>query len=109
MIATLQADRAKIALLSQDDINDNGDDDDNDSTSDESIVNETTEKALGKESNDKVRGVLSRIGADLSQEGGYRLFSHKRVEREFDVSWIRNVEWLHGFEGSYSVNRVNCS
>lgn len=98
-----QADRARVAALLNEEVNEDA------MESDQSIFNETTEKALGKESNDKVRGALSRIGADLSQEGGYQFFRHKRVEREFDVLWLRNLEWLEGFEGRYSVFSANCS
>jgi hypothetical protein len=87
-----QAEREKMDVLLRDESDD-------EISSDGSIVNETTERALGKESNDKVKGALTRIGADLSQEGGYKFFRHKREEREFDVSWIREVEWLRGFEG----------
>jgi hypothetical protein len=98
-----QADRARVALLLNEEV------DEDDMETDQSIFNETTENALGKESNDKVRGALSRIGADLGQEGGYQFFRYKRVEREFDVSWITNVEWLQGFEGRYLVFVANGS
>jgi hypothetical protein len=89
----LQAKRAQIASLMDTDEEMDG------FESDDSIVNDTTERVLGKERNDKVKDVLSRLGADLKGQGGYRFFRHKRQEREFDVSWIAKVDWLHGFEG----------
>lgn len=89
----MQAKRAQFASLMD------TDEEMNDFDSDDSIVNDTTERVLGKERNNKVKDVLVRLGADLREGGGYRFFRHKRLEREFDVSWIAKVEWLQGFEG----------
>lgn len=95
----LQARREQFASLMD------TDDEMDDFESDGSIINGTTERVLGKERNDKVKDVLTRLGADLREGGGYRFFRYKRQEREFDVSWIAKVEWLHGFEGS----KIHCS
>ena len=99
----VRANRAKLAALldEEDDVDEHHDDeDDNDDNDDnKSIVNDATERALGKENNDRVREILTRFGADLKEEGGYAFFRHARQEMEFDVSWIVNVEWLQGFEG----------
>ena len=92
-----QAEREKMDVLMREESDD-------EISSDESIVNEATERALGKESNDKVKGALARLGADLTQDGGYKFFRHKREEREFQISWIREVEWLRGFEGWFFCN-----
>ena|SRR5437762_14332293 len=108
----VQANRAKLAaLLDEEDdddepLDDDDYDDDDDHDDNESIVNDATERALGKESNDRVREVLTRFGADLKIEGRYALFRHTRQEREFDVSWIADIEWLQGFEGSTSCYRA---
>ena len=90
-----QADRERInALLAA-----NSSDLESDSNDDEGPVNAATERVLGKESNDKLKGALSRIGVDVAVEGKFTFFRRRRREREFDVSWIENVEWLRGFEG----------
>ncbi|OLE51107.1 MAG: hypothetical protein AUG51_24635 [Acidobacteria bacterium 13_1_20CM_3_53_8] len=62
-----------------------------------------TENALGKDSSEKVKAALSKIGGDIGQEGGYRLFRHARKERKFDTAWIRGVEWLEGFDGMFHL------
>ena len=64
-----------------------------------SILNQDIEKILGKESNDKLKGALSRIGGDLSEEGGYQFFRCVRKERAFDPKWITGLYWLEEFDG----------
>ena len=49
-----------------------------------------------------MKGALSRIRGDVAAEGGFKFFRHQRREREFDVKWIENVEWLKGFEELFS-------
>lgn len=93
-IARRQAERERMLPLlatNASDIESNEDD--------EGPVNADTERVLGKESNDKLKGALSRIGDDVAAEGGSKFFRCKRNEREFDVRWIENIEWLKGFEG----------
>jgi hypothetical protein len=92
-----QEERAKLASLLAEDMDEFVMDEE------DSILNETTEKVLGKGSNDKIKDALSRIGGDLSKEGGYRFFRHVAKERKFDAAWIKDVEWLKGFEGLSSL------
>ena len=92
-ITRRQAERERInALLSADTSEDEEDDG-------EGPVNAATERVLGKESNDKLKSALNRIGMDFTEEGGFKFFTHGRGEREFDPKWIEDVEWLKGFEG----------
>lgn len=86
--------RARTRALLNEDIEDFDD-------NDEDTKELDTENALGKESSEKLKAALSRIGGDISQEGGYRLFRHARKERKFDKAWIRSVEWLEGFDGMF--------
>ena len=67
---------------------------------------ESAENALGKESSEKLKAALSRVGGDLNAEGGYRFFRHSRKEREFDEAWIKGVDWLKGVDGIL-FGRVN--
>jgi hypothetical protein len=97
-----QAKRAKVAALLAEVDDDDEMDIDLDIETDEAMIDEAREKALGKESNDQLKAVLRRIGGDLAQEGGYRLFKHQRVERQFDPRWIEDVKWLGGSSGSSS-------
>jgi hypothetical protein len=87
-----EAARARTQAMMNEDIEDFDD-------PDEDRMEQDTENALGRESSMKLKAFLSRIGADISMEGGYRLFRHARTERKFDKSWIRGEEWLEGFEG----------
>jgi len=91
-IARRQAERERINALLSANVRDVEEDD-------EGPVNAATERVLGKESNDKLKGALSRIGADFAEEGGFKFFTYGRGQREFDPKWIENVEWLRGFEG----------
>jgi hypothetical protein len=100
-----QAQRAKVAALLAE--VDDDDEMDIDVETDEAMIEEAREKALGKESNDQLKAVLRRIGGDLSQEGGYRLFKHQREERQFNPHWIDGVKWLGGSSGSSSLYQVN--
>ena len=93
-IARRQAEREQINALLAANVSDVESDED-----DEGPVNADTERVLGKESNDKLKGALSRIGADFAEEGGFKFFTYGRGQREFDPKWIENVEWLRGFEG----------
>jgi hypothetical protein len=93
-----QEKRAQLATLLQEDVEEFGLDDSSD--------NVAQEEALGKDTSDKLKAALNRIGGDMRREGGYHLFSHAAVEREFDPDWIRNVEWLSGFEGNSRLNRL---
>ena len=93
-IARRQAERERISALLAANVSDIESDED-----DEGPVNADTERVLGKESNDKLKGALSRIGDDVAAEGGFKFFRCKRNERQFDVRWIENVDWLKGFEG----------
>ena len=95
-----QAQRAKLAALLAE--VDDDDEMDIDFETDEAMIDEAREKALGKESNDQLKAVLRRIGGDLAQEGGYRLFQHQREERRFNPHWIEDVKWLGGSSGSSS-------
>lgn len=61
---------------------------------------ESAENALGKESSEKLKAALSRIGGDLNIKGGYRFMRHARQERGFEKDWIKGVEWLEGFDGN---------
>jgi hypothetical protein len=96
-----QAQRAKLAALLAE--ADDDEDMDIDVETDEAIIEEAREKVLGKESNDQLKAVLRRIGGDLAQEGGYRLFIHQREERQFNPHWIEGVKWLRGSSGSSSL------
>jgi hypothetical protein len=102
-ITRRQAERERInALLSADTSEDEEDE--------EGPVNAATERVLGKESNDKLKGALNRIGMDFTEEGGFKFFTYGRGEREFDPKWIENVEWLRGFEGlTFWGVRFDCS
>lgn len=88
-----QAARARTEAMLNEDIEEFESDDDED------IWDKDTENVLGKESSDKLKAVLSRIGGDLNLEGGYRFIRHARAERKFDKAWINGVEWLEGFDG----------
>jgi len=103
-IARRQAERERINALLSANVSDFEE-------KDEGPVNAATERVLGKESNDKLRSALSRIGEDFAEEGEFKIFTQRREEREFDPKWIEGVEWLKGFEGSSSnvCVRVNCS
>jgi hypothetical protein len=100
-----QAQRAKLAALLAE--VDDDDEMDLDIETDEAMIDEAREKALGKESNDQLKAVLRRIGGDLAQEGGYRLFKHQREERQFNPRWIEDVKWLGGSSGSSSLTTIN--
>ena len=95
-IARRQAERERINALLSANVRDVEEDD-------EGPVNAATERVLGKESNDKLKSALSRIGTDFIEEGGFKFFTHGREERKFDPKWIEDVGWLRGFEGSLSV------
>jgi len=69
---------------------------------DEDRWDKDAENALGKESSDKLKAVLQRIGGDLNLEGGFRFIRHTRQERTFDKAWIKDAEWLMGFDGCSS-------
>ena len=70
------------------------------------VVNEHTERMLGKEGNARLLGALKRIGADVGVEKGYRLFKRERQERPFRKEWIdENVDWMVGMEGSSALLR----
>jgi hypothetical protein len=96
-----QARRAELATLLAEDIDD--------IDSDEPDVEGAAEGALGKESSDKLKAAMNRIGADMRTEGGYRFFLHNATEREFDAGWIRNVGWMSGFEGTSMIDFPNDS
>jgi len=103
-ITRRQAERERINALLAANVSDAEPDEE-----DEGPMNADTERVLGKESNDKLKGALSRIGVDLAVEGGFRFFRHRREEREFDPKWIENVDWLLGFNGfSLCEVRVDC-
>jgi hypothetical protein len=74
----------------------------------EAMIDEASENALGKESSDKLKAALARIGGDLAQEIGYKLFKHARHEREFNSMWVQGVEWLGGCSSMCSVYGANC-
>jgi len=86
-----QAERAKLKVLLTEDMED--------IEINESGLDQATENALGKESSDKLKAALSRIGGDLTQEGGYRFFRRNTKEREFETRWLDDAEWLKRFEG----------
>jgi hypothetical protein len=87
-----QAQRAHVKELLAENIDDIDVDDD-------AMYDDVAENALGKESSDKLKASLQRIGGDMRREGSYHFFRHKPVERTFDPSWIKNVGWLSGFDG----------
>jgi hypothetical protein len=92
-----QAERAKLAALLAD-----VDDDmdlDMDIETNEATIDKASENALGKESSDKLKAALARLGGDLAQEVGYKFFKHVRQEREFNSVWVQGVEWLGGCSG----------
>lgn len=66
---------------------------------DEDRWDKDAENALGKESSEKLKAILQRIGGDLNLEGGFRFIRHSRQERKFDKAWIKDAEWLMGFDG----------
>jgi hypothetical protein len=86
-----QEERAKLAALLAENIDE--------FNPDEKFDTEATEKALGKEKSDKLKAALTRIGGDLSQTGGYKFFTRVGREREFEETWIDGIDWLEGLEG----------
>lgn len=92
-----QAERARLAAVLQEDV-DHYVHDSHELGSD--VMNEDTERVLGKESNQRLLGALKRIGADVGVEKGYRLFKRERKERPFRKEWLdSNVLWMVGMEG----------
>lgn len=58
------------------------------------------EHILCPELNQRLLGALSRIGADVIVEKGYRFLKCARVERPFDKGWVdQNVYRMRGLEG----------
>jgi hypothetical protein len=101
-MARRQAERAKLAALLAD-----SDDEFESEPLDESVFNETTEKILGKDSNDMMKRAFTRIGGDLVKERGYVFFQHTASEREFDTNWIKEIPWLEGFDGTSTHYMIN--
>lgn len=101
-----QAKRAKLAALLAD-VDDDMDLDLNIETN-EAMIDQARENAFGKETSDKLKGAVARLGRALTQEVGYKLFKHVRQEREFNSQWVQGIEWLGGCSSSLSVYCANC-
>ena len=86
--------RKELEILLEEDV-----DESTEPIDDSRIISTTTELAIGKQGTERLKQVLARVGADLSKETSFRFFRQPGIEREFDVAWIEDVEWLSGFEG----------
>ena len=96
--------RDKVEALLSEDVDDSPAVDRDDSV----ILSAATENLIGKESSDRVKEALARIGGDLAREGGFYFFNEPKAERKFDRKWIKDVPWLKGFEGR-TVKHFSCA
>lgn len=91
-MAKRQAERAKLAAVLAENIDE--------FVPDDNLDDAVHEKTLGKATSEKLKAALARLEADVIGKGGYRFFRRKGKERGFEKEWISNIDWLEGFEGA---------